>query len=152
MKNYEIGKTHFNSFIILSLIILFKKVVKPHQVSRYESRIIFYFWSTWLLKSTTNSTASLREFSLNFENVCHSMVLTYCKSSCLEIFTGVYRVSSYRSRIFLFLISIQGRVNHEFDGFDIVELTRRYPYLTNSNLKKKKKKKTQLLDESKKMS
>ena len=61
-----------------------------------------------LVKSTTNLTASLREFAPYLANLCHNMDLIYCESSCLEIFTGIYRVPRHRSQLFsIFIIDKQ---------------------------------------------
>ena len=51
--------------------------------------------------------------------VCHSIDLTYCKSFCLEIFTGLYHVTRYRSWLFFIsiILSINSQVNYEFGRF-----------------------------------
>ena len=88
------------------------------------------------------------------------MDLTYCKSSCLERFTGIYLIIVADS--FLFLLSISSQVNYEFDGFVMkiwVQFRKRVRHLWVDSslpifdqLQYYRKKKKKLLEETKKKS
>ena len=117
LKNYEIGKTLFWKFIILSLLILFDRVLEllqvvvprcvlfpvfviskgNHQLDSVLARIRKLFCAH-VLQHARRSWK--KPYWYDEIGKVRLKVLLYCKWSCLKRVTGIYRLSRYGSQLF----------------------------------------------------